>query len=349
MIKLLLLTALSLSSFFSLYSTGLQESKSTSLLILAVNDSSIKDEIASEPHITNGREGFKNLFETSTITTDLSVKLNPLAISFVESYVKSHTSSLTKMKAWGKPYFDMMNGVLAQYNLPIELKYLSVIESQLKSRAVSWAGAVGPWQFMPATARMVGLKVGKGRDERTDFHKSTHAAARHLTSLYRMYNDWLLVIAAYNGGPGVVNNAIRRSGSRNFWELQRFLPAESRNHVKKFIATHYIMEGQGGLTTLTKGETENFKLARPSAVAISTDPAYQVINVSGKYNAQVIAQAIGMTLAEFNRLNPAFDKNMAMGKNYEMRLPADKLLLFQAQKPQILEQSIRLALTLALQ
>lgn len=347
MIKLLLLTALSFSSFRPLFATGLQGSHSTAALLLAVNDSSIKDEAALEPHALNGREGFKNLFEPSAITTNLSIKLNPLAISFVESYVKSHASSLTKMKAWGKPYFDMMEGVLAQYNLPAELKYLSVIESQLKSGAVSWAGAVGPWQFMPATARGLGLRVGKGRDERTHFGKSTHAAAKYLTNLYNIYNDWLLVIAAYNGGPGVVNSAIRRSRSRNFWELQRFLPAESRNHVKKFIATHYIMEGQGGLTTLTKGETENFKLSQPTAVA--ADERYSVINVGGKYNAQVIAQTIGMALSEFNRLNPAFDKSIAIGNNYDMRLPADKLLLFQAQKPQILEQSIRLALTMAVQ
>lgn len=347
MIKLLLLTALSLSSFRSLFAAGLQHSNSTSALLLVVSDSSIKDEVASSPHTLNGREGFKNLFEPSAVTTNLSVKLNPLAISFVESYVKTHTSSLTKMKAWGKPYFDMMEGVLTQYNLPAELKYLSVIESQLKSGAVSWAGAVGPWQFMPATARNLGLRVGKGRDERRDYHKSTHAAAKYLTNLYNIYNDWLLVIAAYNGGPGVVNNAIRRSGSRNFWELQRFLPAESRNHVKKFIATHYIMEGQGGLTTLTRGETENFKLAQP--VAVVADDTYSVMNVGGKYNAQVIAQMIGMELAEFNKLNPAFDKSLAMGNNYDMRLPADKLLLFQAQKPQILEQSIRLALTMAVQ
>ena len=351
MIKLLLLTALSLSSFHSLHAAGLQTGNNAPLIFTIndslLNDSTLKAKTASEAPILNGREGFKNLFDPGTVTTNLSVKLNPLAVSFVESYIKSHSLSLTKMKAWGKPYFDMMNGVLAQYNLPVELKYLSVIESQLKSGAVSWAGAVGPWQFMPATARMVGLKVGKGRDERTDFNKSTYAAARYLTSLYRTYNDWLLVIAAYNCGPAPVNSAIRRSGSRNFWELQRFLPAESRNHVKKFIATHYIMEGQGGLTTLTRGETDNFKLAQPATVP--ADSLYSIINVGGKYNAQIIAQTIGMDLSEFNHLNPAFDRSLAMGNNYDMRLPADKLLLFQATKPQILEQSIRLALAMAVQ
>ncbi|HUQ96422.1 MAG TPA: lytic transglycosylase domain-containing protein [Chitinophagaceae bacterium] len=347
MIKLLLLTALSLSSFSPLFASGLQGINNATSYIALLGDSSIKDQVLPESHTANGREGFKNLFVESSLTTNLSVKLNPLAISFVQGYVKSHTGLLTKMKHWGKPYFDMMDGVLGQYGLPAELKYLAVIESQLKSGAVSWAGAVGPWQFMPATARNMGLRIGKGRDERTDYTKSTHAAAKYLTNLYGIYNDWLLVIAAYNGGPGVVNNAIRRSGSRNFWELQRYLPAESRNHVKKFIATHYIMEGQGGLTTLTKGETDNYKLSQP--VSVVTDTKYSIIQVGGKYNGQVIAQMLNMEPSLFNKLNPGFDRTLALGETYNMRLPADKLLEFQAQKPQILEQSIRLALTLAIQ
>ena len=107
------------------------------------------------------------------------------------------------------------------------------------------------------------------------------------------------------------------------------------------------MEGQGGLTTLTKGETDNYKLGQPGAVPV--DARYNVISVGGRYNAQVIAQAIGMELAEFNRLNPAFDQTLAMGNNYDMRLPADKALLFQSQKPQILEQSIRQTITAAIQ
>jgi len=347
MIKLLLLTALSLSYFLSDFAAGVNGSSAAPLRI-SITDSSIKDgEMIAQPHVVNGREGFKNLFTDNTLTTNVAVKLNPMAISFVDGYIKSHSGMLTKMKAWGKPYFDMMEGVLSQYNLPVELKYLAVIESQLKTGAVSWAGAVGPWQFMPSTARLLGLRVSKSRDERRDFQKSTHAAAKYLTNLYSIYNDWLLVIAAYNSGPGNVDKAIRRSGSRNFWELQRYLPAESRNHVKKFIATHYIMEGQGGLTTLTKGETENFKLAQPVTAAL--DARYSVVNISGRYNSQVIAQTLGIDLTEFKRLNPAFDKSLAMGSAYDMRLPADKLQAFQAAKPQILEQSIKLTLATAVQ
>jgi membrane-bound lytic murein transglycosylase D len=337
--KLLLLTLLPLTAFLSSFAGKFQQGENISLV--AFNDSTIK-----QAALVNPREGFKDLFESSVSTTGFNVKLNPLAFSFVEGYMEVHSKKLNKMKDWGKPYFDMMDNVLTKYGLPEELKYLSVIESDLKSYAVSWAGAVGPWQFMPATARLMGLRVTKKTDERTDFNKSTHAAARYLTQLYGLYNDWLLVIAAYNGGPGNVNSAIRRSGSRNFWKLQYHLPAESRKHVKKFIATHYIMEGTGGLTTLTKSERLNQINDLSSEVGVSI-PNAETINLSGKYNSLVIAQNIQMDINEFNQMNPGFDKQLASTGSYDLQLPSDKALVFQSVKPQILEQSIKLALASA--
>jgi membrane-bound lytic murein transglycosylase D len=335
--KLLLLTALPLTAF--LYSFAGKVQQDRRMYIVAAVDSSIKEVVG------NPKEGFKDLFETSENSTEFTARLNPKAVSFVQDYMESHTKKLNKMKDWGRPYFDLMENILAKHGLPTELKYLSVIESELKANALSWAGAVGPWQLMPATARNLGLRVGRGTDERKDYTKSTHAAARYLTQLYGLYNDWLLVIAAYNGGPGNVNAAIRKSGSRNFWNLQNYLPAESRNHVKKFIATHYIMEGQGGVTTLTKKEREE-QMLQP-AVAVATSVATESMSVSGKYNSIVIAQNIGMDVAEFNRLNPGFDRQMTSTGSYEMKLPADKMLKFQSVKPQILEQSIKLILTAA--
>lgn len=291
----------------------------------------------------NPKEGFKNLFENSTSTGIHISKLNPKAISFVQDYMEDNNARLTKMKSWGKPYFDLYEEVLSQHGLPVELKYLSVIESDLKSSAVSWVGAVGPWQFMPATARLLGLKVTKKKDERTDYRKSTHAAAKYLNQLFNIYQDWLLVIAAYNGGPGNVNAAIRKSGSRNFWDLQYHLPAESRKHVKKFIATHYIMEGEGGLTTLTKKETENLVTTTP----LSTDPTLSLLPISGKYTALAISGAIQMNITDFNGLNPNFDKAIASNGTYELRLPADKMVAFHAAKTLILEESIKMMLSTA--
>src|SRR5215218_6955465 len=289
----------------------------------------------------NPKDAFKNLFETETSQGINIAKLNPKAISFVQGYVEGHADRLNKMKGWGKPYFDMIGDVFTNHGLPVELKYLSVIESDLKSSAVSWAGAVGPWQFMPQTARDFGLTVNKKRDDRRDYTKSTHAAAKYLTELYGIYNDWLLVVAAYNCGAGNVNSAIRKSGSRNFWDLQYYLPAESRNHVKKFIATHYIMEGDGGLTTLTKKETDALTFASNNQFV---DPNTSVLNISGKYSSIAIAQNLQMSIVDFNTSNPDFDKQLSANGSYNLRLPIDKMLVFQANKQQILEQSIQILL-----
>jgi len=190
-------------------------------------------------------------------------------------------------------------------------------------------------------------------DERTNYIKSTHAAARYLNDLYDQFGDWLLVIAAYNGGAGNVMKAIRKSGSRNFWDLQYYLPAESRNHVKKFIGTHYIFEGQGGLCTLTKKETdENYGVNgtyifnRRLTPAELEDAKSQTI--SGKYHSAVIAKNIVMDPADFNRYNPDFDKVMASASSsYEIKLPPDKMELFNSNKYQILNESIQLLLNSA--
>jgi membrane-bound lytic murein transglycosylase D len=305
-----------------------------------------KDSIIKEI-LTNPRAGFKDLFEYENSNTNFSVKLNPQAIAFVEDYMENNTTKLTRMKSWGKRYFDVMDNILTSHGLPKQLKYLSVIESELNLYAVSWMGAVGPWQFMPETARGFGLRVSRTTDDRVDFYKSTHAAARYLTYLYGLYNDWLLVIAAYNGGPGNVNSAIRKSGSRNFWALQYHLPTESRIHVKKFIATHYIMEGNGSVTTLTKKERGTMMMSTPSEDITIPDADLEMLTVSGRYNSLVIAQFIRMDIFEFNKYNPGFDKQLSTAGSYNIKLPADKLLLFQAYKPQILEQSMRLMLVSA--
>jgi membrane-bound lytic murein transglycosylase D len=300
--------------------------------------------------INDLKKGFKNLFVLADENDELnSVQLNPRAISFVQDYMTKHKKGLEKMKGWGRPYFDMIDAVLNLHGLPRELKYLAVIESYLKTYAVSWAGAVGPWQFMPATGRRMGLKVNEYVDERTDYYKSTHAAARYLNELYKIYNDWLLVIAAYNGGPGNVDAAIRKSKSRNFWDLQHYLPAESRDHVKKFIATHYIMEGDGGITTLTKDEAEILKQAsdiNPSAKNL-TEPEIKNSKtqaISGRYNSVVIAKYIVYPITEFNRYNPDFDKLITHNGKYELRLPADKMDLFMAKRYDILNESLQLML-----
>jgi membrane-bound lytic murein transglycosylase D len=296
--------------------------------------------------------GFKNLFAKYNYNPALpySSQVNPHAESYMQDYLKSHSNNLIKMKGWGQPYFNLIDNVLSQYGLPRELKYLAVIESNLSTRATSWVGAGGPWQFMPYTARDYGLVVNNVLDERRDYYKSTHAAARYLLTLYGQMKDWLLVIAAYNGGPGRVYSAIKKSGSRNFWSLQYYLPTESRNHVKKFIATHYIMEGTGGVTTATnltgnydqRGGVNSYDV-KPNLSDEEKEFA-STQSITGRFNSLVISKNLLMDIATFNRYNPDFDNLMSINGNYDLRLPADKMQLFLANKYVILNECVQLLL-----
>jgi membrane-bound lytic murein transglycosylase D len=184
--------------------------------------------------------------------------MNALAAKYAGQFIKKNTEALEIVEKRSGVYFNIIEPIFKNYDLPVELKYLAVVESQLKASALSHAGARGPWQLMASTARDLGLKVNGKRDERTQYYKSTVAAAKHLKVLYNEFGDWLLVIAAYNSGSGPVLKAIKRSGSHNFWKLQAFLPAETRGHVKRFIATHYYFQQEGSLTMLTKAETHKY-------------------------------------------------------------------------------------------
>ena len=295
--------------------------------------------------------GFKNLFSKYTYNPSLpySSQVNPYAENYMQDYLRVHSGSLVKMKTWGLPYFNLIDNIFAQYGLPRELKYLAVIESNLNTGATSWVGAGGPWQFMPYTARDYGLIVNNVSDERRDYIKSTHAAARYLLTLYRQMHDWLLVIAAYNGGPGRVYDAIKKSGSKDFWALQYYLPLESRNHVKKFIATHYIMETNSGLTALnsngifTATGGGNPYDNKPVLTAEETAQA-ETQTISGKYNSVVIAKNLSLDIVQFNRYNPDFDNKLSANGQYDLTLPADKMQLFLATKYQILNECVQLLL-----
>ncbi|HVZ56068.1 MAG TPA: lytic transglycosylase domain-containing protein [Chitinophagaceae bacterium] len=185
------------------------------------------------------------------------IPLNSHAVRFVEGFLKENSEDLEMARERSRSCFTLMDSILTSYGLPAELKYLAVVESNLDRNAVSPVGAAGPWQLMPSTARLLGLRVTPRYDERKFYGKSTVAAARYLKDLYDQFGDWLLTIAAYNGGPAPVYRAIRLSGSRNFWKLQSYLPMETRGHVKRYIGTHYFFEGQGSITTLTQTEFLN--------------------------------------------------------------------------------------------
>lgn len=313
-----------------------------------------KDKVQYFSQVT--KYGFKNLFSNYAYNPTLpyAAQVNSNASSFIEGYMKDHGKYLQGMKGWGQPYFNLMESILMQYGLPRELKYIAVIESNLKSGATSYKGAGGPWQLMPGTARELGLSVNPYVDDRRDYFRSTHAAAKYLLKNYRIFHDWLLVMAAYNGGPGRVFNAIKKSGSRNFWALQYYLPEESRTYVKRFIATHYIMEGTGGVTTTVNNNPVfgNGGGGLPSENPFDKKPVLteeelattETQTISGKYNSVVIAKNLVMDINQFNRFNPEFDAMMSSNGNYDLRLPTDKMQLFLANKYVILNECIQLLL-----
>jgi membrane-bound lytic murein transglycosylase D len=358
----------SLLLFFSVYSDAQDSTKvfaDTTLQAEKIEDEIIdeivetrsvpkKDKVQYFSKLT--RYGFKNLFPTYSYNSSLpySSQVNPNAEKYMQDYLHAHGKYLVNMKSWCMPYFNLIDNIFTQYGLPKELKYLAVIESNLKTSATSWVGAGGPWQFMPYTAREYGLVVNGVVDDRRDYFKSTHAAARYLLQLYKQTKDWLLVIAAYNGGPGRVFSAIRNSGSRNFWSLQYNLPEESRNHVKKFIATHYIMEGGGGLNMSTGG---NNGFAINTTIGTGVNPynnkptisvqemeMAETQTITGKYNSVIIAKNISMDILTFNRYNPLFDSQIAANSKYELILPEDKMQLFLSIKYQILNECVQVML-----
>lgn len=283
------------------------------------------------------RVGFSSLFKvanTGDKDKPFQFQINAQAKSFIESYLEKQGPALKKMKTWARPYFNLYDQILIKNGIPVELKYLSVIESSLASNLVSWAGAAGPWQIMPEEAKRLGLKL-LPIDERTDYYKSTQAASTILKELYTEFGDWLLVVAAYNGGAGRLRQVIKKKGTNDFWKIQYELPLETRNHVKKFIATHYVFEedvlwASGNYT----GDARVVNNNPPNS-------SYQQIMISGRYKLAVLAKQLELTVKELATLNPGMEKILSQGKPYNLTLPKDRLEIFEAHKKEILQASIK--------
>jgi len=292
--------------------------------------------IAAQDSLSLNRIGFSSLFTVQQVPNkdkSFVIEMHPKAISFVQSYIEKEGAGLRKMKTWAKPYFNLYDEILIANGIPVELKYLSVIESHLSSQAVSWAGAAGPWQIMPAEATRLGLKL-LPNDERMDYQKSTQAAAIILKELYQQFGDWLLVVAAYNGGAGRLKKAIEKKKTKDFWALQYELPLETRNHVKKFIATHAIFEG------VSIAELEKNQNAAETKSSTET-AGMEKMMITGRFNAKTIAIWLKMPLAYLKELNPNMDQQLSAGKAYTLVLPAKEAKIFEAHKNQILQASIQ--------
>ena len=244
--------------------------------------------------------------------------------AFILRYVKRSPKQVARMMRMSEYYFPIFEEALGRYNLPYELKYVPIIESALNPLARSHAGAAGLWQFMPATGKLFGLEINSLVDERMDPLKSTEAACRFLSSMFAVYHDWNLVIAAYNCGSGNVNKAIRRAGGkRDFWSIYPFLPRETRNYVPIFIAANYAMNyGQ-----------EHGICKAPAEKTMITD----TICTTRRMHLQQVSENLGIEMDELRRLNPQYSRDILPGgSTYTLCLPSEKAGLYIDQEDSII-------------
>lgn len=255
----------------------------------------------------------------------IEMPYNKIVGSLINLYTYRRREQVEYMIGLGRYYFPMFEDVLNEYDIPIEFKYLPIIESSLNTTAVSRAGAAGLWQFMPSTGKIYGLEVNSLVDERFDPLKSTYAAAHFLKDLYGIYQDWHLAIAAYNCGPGNVNKAIRRSGGKtDYWAIYPYLPQETRGYVPIFIAANYVM---------------NYYQYHNLCPAQIEMPAYtDTIRVKERMHLSQVAEVLTIPLDELKSLNPQYRKNIIPGNAgiYYLRLPHQYTAHFIERKDSIL-------------
>lgn len=239
--------------------------------------------------------------------------------AFIDLYANRRRTLTERVLGLGQLYFPYFEEQLDRFNLPLELKYLAVIESALNPTARSRVGASGIWQFMYHTGKMYGLNVNSYVDDRFDVTRATIAACEHFVDLYKIYGDWSLVIAAYNAGPGNVNRAIRRAGgAKDFWVIRQFLPQETRNYVPAFIAVTYVME---------HAEDHNLYPVPPLYSQLDVD----TIVVRQQLSLRTVSELLNVPLDHLQHLNPAFRKSIIPNnpdKPYVLTLPNDFIPLF---------------------
>ena len=248
--------------------------------------------------------------------TPFNVEYNPSLESVIKGYLKNRRRTMAKLMALSDYYFPMFEEELDRQGLPLEMKYLAIVESALDPRATSRVGATGLWQFMFSTGKMFGLEVNSYVDERSDPLMATEAAAKYLQSLYGSLGDWDLALAAYNSGPGNVSKAIRRSGGRtNYWNIRSYLPRETAGYVPAFLATMYIFEF---------AEEHGFKSSGPRYPYIATD----TIRIRQKISLEQVATVANLDLAELEFLNPSYKLGIIpviKDENYVLRLPVEAI------------------------
>ena len=266
--------------------------------------------IKSERVIIN-KDSIRLRVEYINSKTPFQIDYTPLLEETIINYLENRQATYLELYSKSDYFFPIFENALQKYNVPLELKYIPVIESALNPRAKSRVGATGLWQFMFNTAKDLDLKVNSYVDERMDPIKSSEAAAKYLSELYARFNDWNLAIAAYNYGPGNIRRAIKASGYSNFWNLRGYLPKETANYVPSFIATLYLFEF---------AHKHEIKMKSKQMKLVLTDsiPIKKMVSFSH------IADKIGVPTDTLNFLNPSYIHSIipnVKNKQYYLTLP----------------------------
>ena len=263
------------------------------------------------------------------INTVIELPYNKIVRSFINMYAERKKGLVEAMLGMSLYYMPIFEQALDKYGMPMELKYLPIIESALNPNAVSRAGATGLWQLMSATATGLGLEVNSVVDQRRDPYTSSDAAARYLRQLYRTSGDWSLTIAAYNCGPGNVNKALRRAGGgkRDFWEIYRFLPRETRDYIPAYIAATYIMN--------------HYDKHNISPALASKPNVTDTVHLSRPVHIEQISEVMDIPIEEIRILNPQYRQDVIPGniKPYPLALPNMQVYCYIANEDSIVNHN----------
>lgn len=271
-------------------------------------------------------ELLKQRFKEMDAKSPFNIQYNPAVENVIKSFLKNRKRSFERLMAISEYYFPVFEEALAKENVPLEIKYLSIVESALNPKAVSRMGATGLWQFMYATGKEYNLNVDSYVDERSDPVKSSKAATQYMTKMYRIFGDWELVLASYNSGAGNVAKAIRRSGGQqNYWNIRKYLPKETQGYVPAFLATMYIYEYHK-----EHGIVPN----RAMVKHFETD----TIMIKKEMSFKQIADLMDVPVSQIQLLNPAYKMNVVPfypNKPHFLRLPKEKIGVFTSNEDKI--------------
>ena len=266
----------------------------------------------------------------AAIHSPIPLSYNSHVKGFIDMYAVKKRGLTQRVMGLSNLYFPIFEEALDREGLPLEFKYLSIVESALNPIAVSRVGATGIWQFMYNTGLQYNLKVNSYTDERRDPIKSTHAACQYFKDMYNIYGDWLLVIAAYNCGAGNVNKAIKRSGGKtNFWDIMNYLPNETKNYVPAFIAITYVME---------HAREHNLYPVSPAYSYFEVD----TVIVNQPINFKTLAATLDLPVDVISYLNPIYKRGLIpdVGGNYVLRLPTNKMAIYMLSQESIYAASL---------